>query len=171
MPETERVVVANTTPLVALGLVHRLDLLRELYTRVLVPPAVDAEFLAGGGQGVRAGELAAAAWIQVVPLRDPVRAALLSDLDRGEAEVIVLGQELGASLLIIDERLARRHARRLGFRVTGTVGVLLKAKERGLVPRVGPLLEQLRSGGIWLSQGLIAEALRLAGEQGTVGLP
>jgi predicted nucleic acid-binding protein len=89
---------------------------------------------------------------------------LLSDLDRGEAEVIALAQELNADLVIVDERLARRHARRLGLTLTGTLGVLLKAKERRLVPAVGPLISQLRQDGIRLDDALVAEALDLAGE-------
>ncbi len=95
---------------------------------------------------------------------DPGRADLLSDLDRGEAEAIVLAQDLNAELLIMDERLARRHAQRLGLTLTGVLGVLLKAKQQGLVPLVKPLIEQLRQGGIWLSDALVDEALKLAGE-------
>lgn len=64
----------------------------------------------------------------------------------------------------MDERLARRHAKRLGLKLTGTLGVLLRAKERELVPAVGPLIDQLVQGGIWLGDDLITEALRLAGE-------
>ena len=67
-------------------------------------------------------------------------------------------------LVIIDERLARRHAERLGMTLTGTLGVLLRAKERGLVSSVTPLVDQLRNGGIWLSKDVLAEALRLADE-------
>jgi predicted nucleic acid-binding protein len=89
---------------------------------------------------------------------------VLSDLDRGEAEVIALAQELGADLLIIDERLARRHTRRLGLTLTGTLGVLLRAKSTGLIPSVAPLIEQMLRDGIHLGDSVVAEALRLAGE-------
>lgn len=65
---------------------------------------------------------------------------------------------------LIDERLARRHAKRLGLNLTGTIGILLKAKRQGLVPAVKPLVDQLRYGGIWLSDALVAEALKLADE-------
>ncbi len=125
---------------------------------------VRAEVQAGGSRGIGVIELQSANWIRTVLLQDPGRADLLSDLDRGEAEVIALAQELKADLVILDERLARRHARRLGLTLTGTLGVLLKAKERGLVPAVGPLIDQLRQGGIRLGDALVAETLRLAGE-------
>jgi len=164
MPEPTRVVVVNTTPIIALALIGQLDLLRQLYGEVVIPPAVQAEILAGGPSGVGVAELKTAAWIRPAPLLDPGRADLLSDLDRGEAEAIVLAQDLNAELLIMDERLARRHAQRLGLTLTGVLGVLLKAKQQGLVPLVKPLIEQLRQGGIWLSDALVDEALKLAGE-------
>ena len=165
MPERTRTVVVNTTPIITLALIGQLELLRHLYGEVVIPPAVKAEVLAGDPGSTGAAELQRANWIQKVSMQDPRRADLLSDLDRGEAEVIALAQELNAELVIIDERLARRHARRLGFTLTGTLGVLLKAKERELVPAVGPLIYQLRQGGIWLDDVLVAEVLRLAGEE------
>ncbi len=164
MPETARVVVADTTPIIALALIGQLELLRQLYGTVKIPPAVEAEVLAGGPRSVGVAELQSSKWIQTTSLQDPQRADLLSDLDRGEAEVIALAQELNADLVIIDERLGRRHAKRLGLKLTGTLGVLLKAKERELVPAVRPLIDQLQQGGIRLGDVLVAEVLRLAGE-------
>jgi predicted nucleic acid-binding protein len=157
-------VVTNATLVIALALVNQLDLLKRLYGQVSIPPAVQAEVLAGGSGSPGFAELQSVEWIRVVPLRDPQRADLLSDLDRGEAEVIALAQELNAELVIIDERLARRHAKRLGLKLTGTLGVLVKAKQRGLVPAVKPLIEQLQQSGIRLADFVIDEALQLAGE-------
>ena len=68
-------------------------------------------------------------------------------------------------MVIIVVRLARRHAKRLGQRLTGTLGVLLKAKQVGLVDAVAPWIDQLRLGGIRLGDGVIAEMLKLAGEK------
>ncbi len=164
MPERPRVVIVNTTPIIGLAVVGQLDLLKKLYERVVIPPAVQAEVIRGGRGKVGTAELEQANWIEVVALKDLQRADLLSDLDRGEAEVIALAQELSADLVIIDERLARRHAKRLGLRLTGTLGVLLKAKEMGFVARVKPFIEQLERNGIRLADSVIAEALRLAGE-------
>jgi predicted nucleic acid-binding protein len=164
MPEQTRTVVLNTTPIIALALIGRLDLLQYLYSEVLIPPTVQAEVLVGGPGSPGVAELQRANWIRVVSLQDPRRADLLSDLERGEAEVIALAQELNAGLVIIDERLARRHAKRLGLTLTGTLGVLLKAKELGFVPAVGPLINRLRQGGIRLDDVLVAEMLGLAGE-------
>jgi predicted nucleic acid-binding protein len=165
MPEQPRLVVVNATPIIALALIKQLGLLQYLYNEVVIPPEVQAEVLAGGPSGVGKVELEGANWIRTIPLQDPRRADLLSDLDRGEAEVIALAQELDAQLIIIDERLARRHAKRLGLTLTGTLGVLLKAKEQGMIPVIAPLIDQLRQGGIRLSQAVVTEALELAGER------
>jgi predicted nucleic acid-binding protein len=164
MPDEPRIVVVNATPLIALSLIDQLHLLQVLYQSVLIPPAVQAEVMQGGVRGTGAAELRRADWIRVVGLRDSERADMLSDLDRGEAEVLALALELKADIAIIDERLARRHARRLGIPLGGTLGVLLKAKSEGLLDQIGPFIEQMRGGGIRLSIAVVDEALRLAGE-------
>lgn len=164
MPESRRCVVVNTTPIIALALIGKLDLLRHLYVEVIVPSAVLAEVLAGEPNRIGVAELHNASWLRVIPPQEPRRADLLADLDRGEAEVIALAQELRADLVIIDERLARRHAERIGLTLTGTLGVLLKAKEQGLITAIAPLIDRLRHGGIRLSDKVTDEALALANE-------
>jgi hypothetical protein len=164
MPEP-RIVISNTTPIISLALIGHLPLLKELYGEVIVPSAVTTEILAGGRGRIDVREFQRAAWFKRFALTDPRRADLLVDLDRGEAEVIALAQELNADLVIIDERLGRRHAQRLGLAITGTLGVLLKAKQRGLVAEIKPLIEQLQQGGIRLGRPLITQALQLANEQ------
>jgi predicted nucleic acid-binding protein len=164
MPDKPRVVVVDTTPIIALALIGELDLLRQLFDQVFVPSAVQAEVLAGGSAAVGGDEFREATWLRVGMLQDPRRAGLLADLDRGEAEVIALAQELDADLVIMDERLARRHARRLGLTLTGTLGVLLRAKHLGHVKAVAPLIDQLRRAGIHLSEQVVTEALALADE-------
>lgn len=163
MPERPTIVVVDTTPIVSLSLVQQLHLLQLLYGEVLIPTAVADEVFAGGTRA-GAAELRTADYIRTVPLADPQRAALLSDLDRGEAEVIAMGLERHADLLIIDEQLGRRHAQRLGLPITGTLGVLLKAKQLGHLQAIKPLISQLHQGGIRLGQKLIDRVLQLADE-------
>ncbi|MDY7095237.1 MAG: DUF3368 domain-containing protein [Acidobacteriota bacterium] len=167
MPEGDRhrVVVVNSTPIITLSLLDRLDLLQGLYGGILIPSAVEREVVSGGPDRPGASQLALAPWIEAVSLQDPSRADLLSDLDRGEAEVIALAQEQKADLVVIDERLGRRHARRLGLPLTGTLGILLKAKSQGLIPQIAPALATLRSGGIRLADELVTKVLELAGEE------
>lgn len=95
---------------------------------------------------------------------DPTRADLIADLDRGEAEAIALAQAIRADLLIIDERLGRRHAQRLGLSITGTLGVLLRAKNQGYIATIEPLIREMRKGGIRFSDQLVARTIELAGE-------
>jgi predicted nucleic acid-binding protein len=102
MREPPQKVVVNATPIIALALVGRLNLLQLLYDEVVVPPAVMDEVLAGGPGAAGSAQVRQATWIRTVTLQDPQRADLLSDLDRGEAEVISLAQEMGADLVIID---------------------------------------------------------------------
>ena len=164
MPDQPQTIIINATPIIALALLDQLALLQPLYGTVLIPPAVQAEVLAGGTRLIGVTELQHAPWIKLTALQDPRRADLLSDLDRGEAEVIALAQELNANLVIIDERLARRHAKRLGLTLTGTLGVLLKAKQNKLIPAIEPLIQTLLQNGIRLGDDVIAEALKLAEE-------
>ena len=95
---------------------------------------------------------------------DRRRVVAYVNLDLGEAEVLALGEETNARLLIIDEDKGRRFARRLGFSVIGTLGLLMLAKENGFVERVGPVIEELQSAGLYLAPNLIAKVLSLAGE-------
>lgn len=156
-------VVVNNTPLVALWTVSRVDLLRDLFEEVLIPPAVQAEFLAVDSD-VRQRSLEECPWIKVVPLQNPRRVLAYAGLDRGEAEVLALAEEKEAGLVVMDERKGRRYAQRLGLPLTGTLGLLLLAKEEGLLDSVAALIDQLRVSGLYLSPVLIARTLELAGE-------
>ncbi len=156
MPNSKRIVIS-------LSVIQKLHLLQCLYDEVWIPPAVEAEILAGG---VRAGsaELKSADYIQTIPLQDSRHADLLNDLDRGEAEAIALALEQNADLLIIDERLGRRHAKRLGISITGVLGVLLRAKQNGHLFELKPNIIRLRQAGIRLGDKLVERVLQLAGE-------
>ena len=156
-------VISNNTPLVALWVLGRLDLLRDLYGEVLIPQAVHDEFLATE-QVRRQIALKRASWIKVASVANPKRVLLYIGLDQGEAEVLALAEEQTARLVIIDERKARRYAKRLGLPLTGTLGVLLLAKEKGFIPALAPLIEELKKAGLHLGTKLVKKVLKLAGE-------
>lgn len=159
-----RTVVSNTTPLITLAGLGKLGLLKDLYGEVLVPEAVVREVEAGRGQGFYA-DLGRLPWFKTGRIQDrSVMAYLLKDLDEGEAEVIALAGETKADLLIIDERVGRGYAQMMGFDCTGSLGILMKAKEKGLIPEVKPLLMQMRENGIWLSDTLEQQVLKLCQE-------
>ena len=86
------------------------------------------------------------------------------DLDKGEAEAIVLANEIDADLIILDETLGRFHAKHIGLKVTGTIGILLKAKENGMIEFIKPILNELIEKEIWLSEKLINQTLVKASE-------
>ena len=160
------IVVSDTSPLTNLALISKLELLRDLYGRVLIPEAVAAEVRAGERTQLYPAFLSTATWIEIrqVPSREQVN-RLLAELDLGEAEAIVLCQEIGANLLLVDERRGRTAAARKGIKTVGLLGSLLACKAKGLIPAVKPAMEELRDrAGFWVRQELFDELLLAAGE-------
>lgn len=97
-------------------------------------------------------------------IKDSVKVSLLHELDRGEAEVIILAQEQTAYEVIIDEKVARMQALVLGLEVVGTLGLLLRAKKRGFVDEIRPLIDHILEGGIHIHEDIVYGILREAGE-------
>jgi uncharacterized protein len=150
-------VVCNASPLITLAQIGRLDLLRALFSTVVVSPAVVRE----------TPRTAKPSWIVERPLAGPVPPPVVAaSLGPGETETICLALELGASQVILDERRGRRFAQALGIRVIGTVGVLLLAKDRGLLSAVRPEIDALVGTGFRLASWVIDDALATAGEDG-----
>ncbi len=90
---------------------------------------------------------------------------LLDDLDRGEAEVIVLAREINADWALMDEKKGRRKLAQLGMRKIGTIGILLSAKEAGLIESVGSEIERLKEKGFSISQQVVERVLQQANER------
>jgi predicted nucleic acid-binding protein len=162
MPEA--LVVANTSPLLYLYQVDCLELLQQLYRTITVPPAVPQELETGKLQGVDVPEVNSIEWIQIRPVASATIIPAVIDLGQGEAEVIALGLENPDSLLIFDDSLARRIADLYSLKYTGTLGVLVKAKQAGYLSAVAPVITMLRSKGMWLTDKIISDVLRLSGE-------
>src|SRR4051794_38586668 len=160
----DRLVISNTSPLLYLHQVGHLDLLPRLYGQVQIPSAVQDELRAGAELGVAVPDAGSLDWLQVQPVRDTALLPVVIDLGPGEAEAIALAIAHPGSLLILDDTLGRRiaHLNRLTY--TGTLGVLVKAKEQGLLPSVSPVVEALRSTTMYLTPTLIERVLRKPGE-------
>ncbi len=156
-------VVANNSPLAALWAIDQLDLLHQIFQEIWIAPAVRDEFVAFA-RGERQRALAERPWIRVVPLRDQRPRISVLGLDLGETETLALAMENSASLVIMDERKGRAAAQRMKLQLTGTVGILLLAKEKGLLPAVGPWLARLEEHGMRLGAELIRRALKIADE-------
>lgn len=162
------IVVSDTSPLSGLAIVGYLCLLKQLYQRVLIPPAVLDELVRGGEDDERIALVLSLDWIEIQqPTNSQLVETLESDcnLDRGEAEAIALAVELGADELLIDERLGRREALRLGLSITGLLGILLVAKRRELVKAIRPVMDDLiAQAGFRVSNQLYIEVLEAAAE-------
>jgi predicted nucleic acid-binding protein len=161
----ERVVVCNTSPLLYLHQVSKLELLSQLYGTVIVPSAVERELRAGQERRIDAPVVADIDWISVRSVREKSGLRISVDLGPGEAEVIALGLELPGSLLILDDRLGRRIARLNGLAFTGMLGVLLRAKQAGLLDSIRPTLEKLETTTMWLPEDLVHSILVEAQEE------
>lgn len=160
------IVVSDASPIISLSAVGRLDLLAQLYERVIVPTSVHEEITAAEPDRPGVKELRAAEWLSMVLPKDRVLVrALEGELDGGEAEAIALAIEVGADLLIVDERRGREVARRMGVKVIGVLGILIEAKTRRLLPAVEPILEALLTkSGFRISQSLYRRVLEASDE-------
>ena len=156
-------VISNTSPLIGLFGINCFSFLRDIYTEVWIPRKVEKEFLAID-EAIHRAALQSAPWIKVVDLANPQSAEVYQDIDAGEAEVLALAVEYDARLVFLDENRGRREAKEIGLTVKGTVGILLEAKEKGLIDVIKPLLTQLRDNGMHLSESLINNALQDADE-------
>ncbi|MFK7905234.1 MAG: DUF3368 domain-containing protein [Chitinophagales bacterium] len=149
-------ILSNTSPLIALYNIGQLDILKELYGTVIITEDVKDEFHG-----------AIPDWIIVKPVEDKAyQLNLESVVDRGEASIIALAVEMSTieHVLILDDLKGRKLARKLGLKITGTLGVVLKAKVKGIIPLVKPILEDLKNDGLWIATKIENEILLIAGE-------
>ena len=156
-------VVSNSSILIHLSRIGKLWLLKEIFGKVVIPKAVYKECIVEGKAG--SDEIKSSEWIEVREIRDlNLKKVLQMLLDEGEAEAIVLALESNADLILLDETEARKIAKGLGLKVTGTIGILLKAKKLGLIENLKKEVEALRETGFWISESLIRKILQEAEE-------
>jgi predicted nucleic acid-binding protein len=160
------IVVSNAGPIIALARISRLSLLQDYFDQIYISPGTYDELVVKGKGKPGSTDVRTSEWIIRQQVKDS-RAVdiLLLDLDRGESESIVLAQEIKADVVLLDDLIAREVARSLELRVNGSIGVLVNATKDGKIRKLEPILNDLRSKGVWLSNELCNEALRLAGER------
>ncbi len=160
--------VSNTSPLLNLAIIDRLDLLRRQFEHVEIPNAVLAELQVDQDRPGSAQLRTAIAdgWIVVRQVEDiHLVEALRLELDAGEAEALALAATSGQTHVLMDEREGRSIARAMALTPVGVVGVLLRAHQVGDVQAMAPLLQRLRTeAGFFLHDGLIARILASVGE-------
>ncbi len=150
--------VVNSTPLIALALTGYVALLNSLFDEVLMPTSVYEEVVLKGKNRPGVSEIRNENWLIVKsPQQKPSLPAELLGLDPGERDVILLGQEVAADWLLIDEKLARRVADVMGFQVKGTLGVFLIAYRTGHLSKNEALkaVQILAQSSVHLSQRLL----------------
>ena len=161
MPE---VVISNTSPLQYLHQLGHLELLPHFYQQIQIPPAVILELSAGRELGVILPDPATIDWLyETVPTGD-VTLSLATTLGAGERAAFSLALEASDAMVLMDDGRARRVGQRLGIRMTGTVGVLVRATREGIISQLSPVLDQLAVLGFRLSDKARAIALGHVGE-------
>jgi len=159
-------IVIDTGPIIALvAALGDLSILRSLYHRLLVPHEVCQEVQAGGPNGFAVNEFEDASWLQKWP--DPLDIApiLINSLDIGEASVIQLALNEKIRTVCIDEPRGRCIARLSGLSLTGSIGILLRAKREGNPISIQGAIQRMQQRGVWLSERMIVFALKHAGEE------
>jgi predicted nucleic acid-binding protein len=158
-----KTVVADASTLIGLSRIKRLNLLRDLYGEVVIPQSVYDEVVIESKYGSE--EIKTAKYLKVEKVADSkVVELFLGYLGRGEAEALTLSKEKEADIILIDEKKARKVARRAGFEVVGVLGLLLAAKNMALIPAVKPFIEELNKQGFRLSKKVTERVLKEAGE-------
>jgi predicted nucleic acid-binding protein len=154
----------NTSPLGLLSKIGLLDLLRAGDLTVMVPQAVVDEIARHGPEDQTLLVIRSAGWLQIVPDL-PVPPHLdANHLGAGELAVLALALAQPGSEVVLDDKMARRRARENGLAVQGTISFVLQGKQRGVVPAVRPVLDQLRGMGMYLSERFVEQIQRAAGE-------
>lgn len=156
----ERLVV-NTGPLVALARGGALPIAGALPYTFLCPAQVRAELDAGVARG---HVEVYAPWLRVVALAAPLDPVATATLDLGEAAVIQLALEQQVTTVCLDDWKGRRAASAAGLRVTGSLGLLVRAKSLGLVPAIAPIVAAILRGGVWYHPELVRKVLDAVGE-------
>lgn len=160
MPE----VISDTSPIQYLHQAGLLDLLLALYGKLTLPSGVVDELKAGRKLGVALPDVRTLSWIEIREVRSHRLLRLSPDLGLGEKQAIALALESADALVLLDDALARRQADLLEIRCTGTLGVLLKAKQQQILPRIAPIIAKLTELGFHLSARARDAVLLLAGE-------
>jgi len=149
-----RRVIVNSTPLIVLCNIGKLEILKELYKEIVIPQAVYEEVTVKRDSACR--QIISADWIHVEQIKDQSDKKMYkAKLHAGEVEVMILAQEgERADLVVIDDNAAKKTAKYLGLAVTGTVGILLKAKKSGIIKEIRPVLETMKAEGFYISESV-----------------
>lgn len=157
------IIISDSSPLISLAIIGRLDLLEKLYKDIHVPFAVYKEVTEEEKPFSKELKNFLKDKIKNVSNRLAVE-VLVSDIGIGESEAIVLALEEKPDLVLIDDLKARKFAKMNGLEIIGTMGILLEAKENGLIEEIKPFISELILNGIRISNKIIEITLKAAQE-------
>jgi predicted nucleic acid-binding protein len=150
----QRIIVSDTSCLILLDKIGHLGLLKSIFGKITVTKEISEEF----NQDLPD-------FIEVQYPKDKNYQRILENsLDAGEASAIALALDYDDCLLIMDETKGRREAKSLGLKVTGTIGILIVAKEKGLIPSLKKVFDKIGKTNFRINQALLVEALKKSGE-------
>lgn len=159
------IVVADSTVLIGLAKLGKLALLKEIFSKVSIPEEVFTEVVERGKDKPGSKLIKECSWIEKKTVKDKTQVNfLMGNLERGEAEVLALARELEADLILVDEEKARKSAVIAGYDVMGLLGLFILAKKLGLIDQVRPLIGELRRKKFRVSDRVVSETLKRAGE-------
>jgi len=161
------IVVSNTTPIIAFAKINRLEILEYLFGRIYISEGVYKELISNKKFIFEIEQITKSSFIIVKEAKNRLAVELIQKmhgLNMGESESIILFKELGGDLLIMDEKKGRKVASSLDIELTGTLGILLKAKQEGIIIELKPILEKLIESNIRISHELYKEILKSANE-------
>lgn len=160
------IVISNSSPIINLAIIGRLDLIKKFWGRIYVPEAVWEEVVIDGAGRDEVEEIIAADWITVEKIKNQNLSLVLQQkLDKGEAEAITLYIEKQADIILLDERDAREMADMYKMTKTGVLGILTLAKLRNEIPNLKQEIKNLKEkANFRLKESLIKSALRKTGE-------
>jgi len=160
MPEKTKRIVINTGPILALvAALGDLGILEKLYKQVIVSQEVCQEIFVKGPQGFAVKEFQQAEWLDLRNNSLDIMPHLLNSLDLGEASVIQLALNEDIPTVCVDENVGRRIARLYNLNVTGSIGILIRAKKEGFSFSMKEAIHKMKLQGIWLSEKVIEFAL------------
>ena len=162
-PVADRAIV-NASPLIFLSRSGYLDLLQAFTKEVRAPEPVASEILRRGQHDISAGAIEQTEWLIITPVAHIPAAITEWGLGAGESSVLALALAHPGAEAIIDDLAGRKCAARLSIPVRGVLGIVLIARNRGLIPKARPALEEMMTAGLYLSRKVLNEALRRVGE-------
>ena len=153
------IVVSDSGPLIVLSKLELVFILQKMFGKVVLPQEVWKEVVERGRGKPGSDTVAKAKWIEVRKIEELSVDVLCREIEKGEAEAIVLAKRINAGLLLIDEKIPRQIAKSIGLNVVGSLGLIQMATSKGMLKEdFNKIIEKMRGHGVWISDEIIEQA-------------